>query len=148
MSQLEDRPRPRRPLPVPTALTEPFWDAARQGRLALQCCTNCDRFRHPPVPLCPYCHSSAFEYREVSGAGTVYEYSVMRQPRVAGLEVLVPFACLVVEIDEQPGLLVVGNLVDAPADQARVGMRVQVRFEDIGEDGLRLPQFAPHDEKG
>jgi uncharacterized OB-fold protein len=133
----------QRPQPELTPLTAPFWEATRMDRLALQRCTGCGRFHHPPLPLCPECHSSSFEYRPVSGRGTVYEYTVMRQARVVGFEDLVPYACLVVEIDEQPGVFVIGNLVGAPADSARVGMRVEVRFEPYGADGTQLPQFAP-----
>ena len=66
----------------------------------------------------------------------------MRQARVIGFEDMIPYACMAVEIDEQPGLLVVGNLVEADPESVRVGMRVEVRFEPIGEDGMMLPQFA------
>ncbi|HXA28416.1 MAG TPA: OB-fold domain-containing protein [Candidatus Angelobacter sp.] len=143
MTELRRPLRVQRPEPQVTPLTAPFWEATRAGLLALQRCTACGRFHHPPVPLCPECHSSSFEATPVSGRGTVYEYTVMRQARVMGFEDLVPYACLVVEIDEQPGVFVVGNLVDAPAADARVGMRVAVRFEPYGDEGLQLPQFAP-----
>ena len=62
---------------------------------------------------------------------------------VAGLESLVPYACLAVEIDEQAGVIVMGNLLGVPADSVGVGMRVQVCFEPLGEDDLVLPQFRP-----
>ncbi|HEV7679155.1 MAG TPA: OB-fold domain-containing protein [Candidatus Dormibacteraeota bacterium] len=143
MTELRRPLRVQRPLPQVTALTAPFWEATREGVLALQRCTACARFHHPPVPLCPECHASGFEYAPVSGRGTVYQYTVMRQARVIGFEDLVPYTCLVVEIAEQPGVFVVGNLVDAGGARARVGMEVELRFEPYGEDGLQLPQFAP-----
>lgn len=143
MTELRRPLRVQRPEPQVTPLTAPFWEATRHGLLSLQCCTGCGRFHHPPVPLCPECHSSGFEQRPVSGRGTVYQYTVMRQARVLGFEDLVPYACLVVEIDEQPGVFVIGNLVEADAGDARVGMRVEVRFEPYTDDGLQLPQFAP-----
>ena len=143
MSQQATSGEVRRPVPEPSELTLPFWEAARRGELALQCCTGCNRFHHPPVVLCPDCHSTTFTYRAVSGAGTVNGYSILRQPRVAGLESLVPYACLAVEIDEQAGVIVMGNLLGVPADSAGVGMRVQVCFEPLGEDDLVLPQFRP-----
>jgi uncharacterized OB-fold protein len=58
---------------------------------------------------------------------------------------MVPYACLLVELDEQPGLFVIGNLVGAEADAVRVGMRVQLRFEPYGLDDLLLPQWSPLD---
>jgi uncharacterized OB-fold protein len=143
MTQLRRPLRVHRPEPQVSSLTAPFWEATRHGRLALQRCTACARFHHPPVPLCPECHSSSFEYAPVSGRGTVYQYTLMRQARVVGFEDLVPYACLVVEIEEQPGVFVVGNLVEANPASARVGMDVELRFEPYGDDGLQLPQFAP-----
>ena len=32
---------------VPDALTQPFWDAANEGRLVIQHCHACDRLQHP-----------------------------------------------------------------------------------------------------
>jgi len=142
MTELRRPLRVQRPEPLVTPLTAPFWEATRRGLLSLQRCTTCARFHHPPVPLCPECHSSSFEYRPVSGRGTVYQFTVMRQARVIGFEDLVPYACVVVEIDEQPGVLLMGNLVDADPFDACVGMRVAVQFEPYG-GGLQLPQFAP-----
>src|SRR5437667_23251 len=111
MSDVEKQSVARRPVLERGPLTGPFWEAARREDLALQRCTACGRMHHPPVPLCPDCHGRAFDYRVVAGTGTVYEYSVMREPRVVGFEAMVPYACLAVEIDEQPGLYVIGNLV-------------------------------------
>jgi len=137
----------QRPQPLPNDLTSPFWDAARDGVLALQRCSGCARFHHPPLAYCPECHSNSFAFTPVSGRGTVYTYTIMRQARVVGFEDMVPYACLAVEIDEQPGVLVVGNLVEADPESARVGMRVEVRFEPLGE-GMQLPQFAPQQQQG
>jgi len=134
--------RPQRPQPVVDELTAPYWAAAVQGRLVIRRCSDCGRFRNPPSPICPDCHSESATWTEVSGRGTVYQYTVLRQPRVGGFESVIPYACIVVELDEQPGLLFVANLVDADVDVARVGLRVQVQFEPL-EDGLKLPQFAP-----
>jgi uncharacterized OB-fold protein len=93
------------------------------------------------VRVCPDCRSTSFEFRAVSGRGTVSAFSVLREPRVAGMESLVPYAVLAVELVEQPGLIVMGNLLGAPADAARVGLEVRVRFEPLGQEDLVLPQF-------
>ncbi|HZS13265.1 MAG TPA: OB-fold domain-containing protein [Candidatus Dormibacteraeota bacterium] len=143
MTELRRPQQVHRPQPVPNEMTAPFWDAARQGVLALQRCTGCSRFHHPPLPYCPECHANSFEYAPVSGRGTVWSYTIMRQARVVGFEDMIPYAAMAVEIDEQPGLLVVGNLVEADPESVHVGMRVEVRFEPIGDEGMMLPQFAP-----
>ena len=132
----------KRPIPAPTSLTEPFWAAARERRLAIQRCEQCGRFHHPPQPMCPDCHANSLSFETVSGRGTVYEYTIMRDARVQGFSESIPYACVAVELAEQPGLLVVGNLVGASPEDARVGLRVEVTFEEIGE-GFVLPQFRP-----
>jgi hypothetical protein len=64
----------------------------------------------------------------------------MYEPRVVGFEKWVPFTCVAVELEEQDGLLVLANLLDAePGDDVD---EVEVVFESIG-DGVVLPQFRP-----
>jgi hypothetical protein len=75
--------------------------------------------------------------------GTVYEYSIMRQARVMGLEGLVPYTCVIVEIDEEPAVFIAANLIGISPDEVRVGMRVKVRFEPVGDGEMYLPQFVP-----
>jgi uncharacterized OB-fold protein len=145
MAEAVKQPEVRRPVLEQGPTTRPFWEAARRRELALQHCLSCGRLHHPPVPLCPDCHGDEFDFKAVGTTGTVYEFSIMREPRVIGFEAMVPYACLLVELDEQPGLFVIGNLVDAEADAVRVGMRVQLRFEPYGLDDLLLPQWGPLD---
>jgi uncharacterized OB-fold protein len=52
----------------------------------------------------------------------------------------VPYASIIVELDEAPGALMAGNLLGAPVTEARVGRRVEVFFEKLNED-ITLPQF-------
>ena len=48
-----------KPSPVPNELSRPYWEAAAQGRLVLQCCSACGTVRHYPRVLCDVCYSSA-----------------------------------------------------------------------------------------
>jgi hypothetical protein len=52
----------------------------------------------------------------------------------------VPYASIIVELDEAPGALMAGNLLGAPVTEAKVGRRVEVFFEKLNED-ITLPQF-------
>jgi uncharacterized protein len=145
MTEVSEGLKVRRPLLGFGPLTGPIWEAARERRLVLQRCLGCERIHHPPVRLCPDCHGEEFDYRPVAGTGTVYSFSIMREPRVVGFEALVPYACMAVQIDEQPGVFLIGNLVGAPVEAVRVGLRVQVCFEPYGIDDLLLPQWTPAD---
>jgi len=54
----------KRPLPVPTDETKPFWNALSEGRISLQFCPECATTIHPPLPVCPHCLSAALEWHD------------------------------------------------------------------------------------
>jgi len=137
----ESAPGPVRPRPAPSPRTAGFWDAAKRGVLAVQRCFDCGRFFHPPMPMCMTCHGLNLGFVPVSGLGTVHSVSIMRGSAPSGFESIVPYAVLAVELDEQENLIVMGNLIGAPADRATIGQRVRVVFlrED---DGFVLPMFT------
>ena len=47
----------------------------------------------------------------------------------------------IVEIDEQPGLRLMTNVVNCPAEEVRIGMPVRVTFEQHGD--VFVPLFEP-----
>ena len=65
--------------PVITAESKTFFDAARQGRFLIPVCTACGRAHWYPRAICPFCTSDQMEWREASGKGTIYAFSVMRR---------------------------------------------------------------------
>ena len=69
----------------------------------------------------------------------MYSYTIAHR-EVPGREV--PFALVLVELEEQKGLRVLANLLDCPIDEVRVGLPVEVTFEEAG-GGMVLPQFRP-----
>jgi uncharacterized protein len=129
-----------KPLPAIDELTKPFWQAATQHQLAIQRCQECNYFNHPPRPLCDACLSQRLEFVPVSGRGTVYSYTVMHQPNIAGFEKEVPYINVLVELDEQPRLFMVSYLPMSEQAKLRIGGQVEVTFEKI-DDEVTLPQF-------
>ena len=121
------------PLPVPQITDEngAFWTGGRDGELLIIRCTSCGYWIHPPTPRCPKCLSDAVEPQAVSGRGTVYSYTINRQAWFPGLEV--PFVIAMVELDEQPGLRLMTNIVDCPVDEVEIDMPVEVAFVERGE---------------
>jgi uncharacterized OB-fold protein len=105
----------------------------------MQRCASCQRWQHPPNPVCSHCLSRDVAFHPVSGDGTVYSFTVNHQPWLPHLTE--PFAVIVVELDEQPGLRFVSRLVNTPVDDVTVGMRVSVVFEPLGDD-LYAPLFT------
>jgi uncharacterized protein len=130
-----------RPLPVRDERNRYYWDGAREGKLVLLRCTHCGLFVHPPTgAMCPSCRREELQPTEVSGRGSVYSWSVMHSGGNPGFENRIPYAVLVVELAEQPGLITIGNLIGAtPADLA-IGEAVEVTFEQINDE-VTLPQW-------
>ncbi len=125
------------PVPLPDAASAGYWDAAAAGMLCLPRCTACARLHAPPLPLCPECGSEELVWTAVLGTGVLHSFTVMHREVVAG--VTPPYVLVVVELDDQPGLMMSANLSDGPTDGIGIGDRVEVTFEPRG--GVRLPQF-------
>jgi uncharacterized OB-fold protein len=128
-----------RPLPQPDDVSEFFWEGARKGQLLVQRCARCDRFQYPPDVACIHCQSLELEPSEVSGRGTLYSYTVVDRVFHAGFTDALPYVVGLVELDEQPGLRLLTNILDVEPDALRVGMRLEVAFEE--REDMVLPQF-------
>jgi uncharacterized OB-fold protein len=123
-----------RKLSAPTVLpdNETFWKAAGEGRLLVKYCNACSQYHWFPRTLCPFCFSERTEWKEASGRGTVYTFSVTRR---AGP---IPFAIAYVTLEEGPTMLT--NLVDCDLDAVRIGDEVQVVFKPT-DGGPPVPMF-------
>jgi acetyl-CoA acetyltransferase/uncharacterized OB-fold protein len=131
--------QPERPLPVVDDQSRPFWEAGRDGVLRFSVCRACGALLHPPTPVCRYCRSDDIGVRDVSGRGVVAGVTVNHHPWDPRFPP--PFIIATVAIEEDPRARVVTNLIDIEPDDARVGMRVQARFEQ--RDDVWIPLFAP-----
>ena len=124
---------PTIPAPQPTPEVQPFWDAAAQGRLLIKRCAACGKLHHYPRAICPFCLSDATEWREASGRGTIYSYSVMRR-------VPAPYAIAYVTLEE--GVTMMTNIVDCDLNAILIGQTVRVVFKPT-EGGPPVPMFTP-----
>lgn len=140
MTTISDWSKVTRPIPVPNEWTRPFWEAAKQGALKLQRCQACGKFQHPPYATCVNCVSCELAFEPVSGKGAIYAYTIMYHTGDKRFASAVPYASIVVELDDAPGALMAANLLGVPYTEAKVGRRVEVVFEKLNED-ITLPQF-------
>lgn len=111
---------------------EPFFEAATKGKLLVKFCNDCGQYHHYPRALCPFCFSDKTEWKEATGAGTIYSYSVTR---VSGPT---PYVIAYVTLAEGPTMLT--NIVDCDLDTIRCGQKVQVTFKQ-SENGTGIPMF-------
>lgn len=136
----EQRTKPFRLLPLVVPENEHYWTGGARGELCFLRCAACGHWVHPPQPLCPECLSRELAPEAVSGRAVVHTFTINHQPWIPGFDP--PYVVAIVEIDEQPSLRLMTNLVNCEIDDVRIGMPVQVLFEDLGE-GVFLPLFEP-----
>ena len=132
-----------KPAPVPDALSAGYWEATAAGNLAIQRCSHCGHYSHPPTPVCGSCFAvpPSFSFTPVSGGGRIVTWTVLRQAFLPGFAEDAPYTIVVVELDEQPDLTLIGRLVDGPDAAIGLGDRVEVRFDEL-PTGARIPAFA------
>lgn len=128
-----------RPLPQPDAETAFFWEGTSRRALLILRCDACGTYVHYPRPACHACGARALTPTSVSGRGTVHTFTVTHRP-VPGFDP--PFVVTIVELEEQPGLRMVSNLIGLEPDDVRIGMPVEVAFQPAAED-VWLPVFRP-----
>jgi uncharacterized OB-fold protein len=124
----------RRVFPPPvTPETEPFWDAASNGKLLYGFCKECNEPHYFPRRLCPFCFSDRVDWKQASGRATIYTFSIMRRSPTG------PYAIAYVTLEEGPSLLT--NIVDSKLDMIRIGAAVKLVFKP-SEGGAPVPFFA------
>jgi uncharacterized protein len=119
--------------------TKEFWEGAKRGKLMLQFCTAAQKYQHYPRPVSLYSGRHSIEWREASGFGTVYSWTVTRSPW-PGHEARVPYICAYIDLDENVRFLC--NLVDCREDEVKIGMPAEVRWDRLSEN-IFYPDFAP-----
>jgi uncharacterized protein len=130
------------PLPVITALSEPFWQGIAVRKLMIVECLDCANLIHVPRPVCNKCMSINLGHKEMSGRATLYAYTVTVQAFHPFYVDKVPYVSAVVEFEEQVGLRMTTVLVDCPEEDLRIGLPVEVAWTEAGPDWV-LPYFRP-----
>ncbi len=130
----------------------PFFEGCRAGELRMQQCAETGRLIFPPRPMSPWAPRATPVWTRVSGRGTIWSFVVPHPPLLPGFDALAPYNVILVTLDEDPTVRLVGNLLPRQgaainaADPAtiRIGARVRVVFERI-TDEVALPRWVLDD---
>jgi uncharacterized OB-fold protein len=135
---------------VPLVLDEAagFWQLCQTGVLSVQACQDCGLRRFPPCPMCSRCQSLRRSWVPVSGVGAIWSFAVPHPPLLPAYQDLAPFVVAVVELADQPGLRMVGNVLareggainEVRERDIQIGHNVRVTFEPRGD--LHIPQWV------
>ncbi len=106
-----------------------FYNGLEGAKILIQRCDRCDRLRNPPSPMCPNCQSLQWSTAEMSGAGTIFSYTIHHHPPIPGFSM--PHPVGVVALDE--GVRLVAGLDAIPREYLEIGLRVEAEFLRRGE---------------
>jgi uncharacterized OB-fold protein len=128
----------REPVPSRT-FSKAYWDASRDKKLVLQYDPKTRRYQHFPRPASIVTGHRDLEWREVSGKGEVFSYTIARRTRepFAGHE---PFFIVMVTLEE--GVNVMGNMVGCAHAEMKIGLRVKPYWAPLS-NGTHLLMFQP-----
>lgn len=115
-----------------------FWQACREHRLVIQRCAKCGTLRHSPDVICYNCLSFEYDWKEMPGTGKVWSHINCVYPAHPAVKEFVPYNVVLVELDDGDGIRMVGNLVDTPYEHIKIGMPVEVYWDEAADD-VTLP---------
>jgi uncharacterized protein len=132
---------PRRPMPVKTPVSAPFWDALAEHRIRIQYSPSLGRYVFYPRLLAPGTLADDLEWREISGLGTLHTFTVAERPVSPHFAGDVPQLLAIVQWDEGPRFSTEMTGVEPAA--LRVGMRVRPVFVDHPDDEVTMLRYTP-----
>ncbi len=136
-------------LPVVDEDSIAFWEGTRAGKLLIQSCSNCNKFRFPPRPMCPNCQSLDSQWIPSIGTGTIWSFVIAHPPLLDAYAKISPYNVIVVSLDDDQTIRLVGNLIEESGAQlnsvehtkVEIGAKVQVVFDKLNEE-FTLPRWV------
>jgi len=138
--------------PLPTfdlnnSISQGYWQASKEQKLSLQYCDDCQHWQHFPKQHCEHCKNPKLSYKAVSGQGKVATFSIVEKSFVPGFQGTEPYAIAWIELSEQEGLMVFGNILNTDLNSIHIDMPVEVIFENREGFGT-IPNFTKTTHRG
>ena len=131
---------PHKMLPAADGLNADFYQHLADGTLCMRHCDDCGVMHHPPRYLCAACGSAAVSWAPLCGKGRIFSWTVTHRPIDPGWAPDLPWATVVVEMEEGPRL--VGAWRGASNDVLKLDLPVRVEIEKQTEH-FALLYFCP-----
>jgi len=129
-----------KPMPAATKISAPFWQALKEEQLKIQQCNSCNGWVFFPRNHCSHCLAHDLDWKEVSGEGTLYSYTLTRIPTMPEFSDEMPQALAVVELAQ--GVRINTTLIDVAEEDIKIGMAVKPVFDKVSKDGETLLRFT------
>ena len=129
-----------KPLPSTDGPAADYYRHCLNGELRFQRCGDCGAWRHPPRIACAKCGSENVEWAPSSGRGRIFSWTVTHQAMHPAFAAEVPYAVIVVEMEE--GVRLVTGLRGLDPSALRLDLPVEVEFEKLNDE-IAIPHFHP-----
>ena len=121
-----------------------FYSSVAEGKLVGQRCPTCGKVYIPPRSACPADGTPTREEVELSDTGTITTFCIVNVPFL-GQRITPPYVSAYVLLDGAD-IALLHLILDVPADEVRMGMRVKAVWKPREEWGTtieNISHFAP-----
>jgi uncharacterized OB-fold protein len=133
-----------KPLPKKQPENAPLWEGLARHEFHVPQCDDCGAWNWVPYPACRNCLSENLSWKRLSGAGTLFSYTIIHRG-VGDFQKDVPYVTALVQMDTPGGsreVIVLGNVDGVAHDKLKIGMPLKMAFKDIEGEDVTLWEFT------
>jgi len=128
----------KKPRPTIDPDSKIYWDAANDNKLMVQYSIETKEYFLYSKQLTNAAGSKNIEWRQVSGKGKIYSFTIVYAPAGPAFKDDTPYIVASIELDE--GARIISNLLTDDIEKVSIGDYVKVVFEKQ-TDGFIIPKF-------
>ena len=128
----------KKPRPAIDIDSKTYWDAAKNKKLMIQYSLDTKEYFLYSKQLINTTDSKNVEWREVSGKGKIYSYTVVHAPAGPAFKDDTPYIVASIELEE--GARIISNIITQDIENISIGDSVKVVFEKQ-DDEFTIPKF-------
>jgi uncharacterized OB-fold protein len=125
------------PQPDITAVSLPFWDGLKAGKLLFQTCEKGHSWM-PAREFCPHCLSPDVSFKQASGKARLVSWVIYRTALHDAFKDRIPYNVSLVELEEGPRMI---TNVLCDLSNLRADMDVTLAIQEEGD--LSVARFRP-----
>jgi uncharacterized protein len=128
----------KKPRPTIDSDSKTYWEAAKNNKLMVQYSPETKEYFLYSKQLTSIKNSKNIEWREVSGKGTIYSFTVIHVPAGPAFLEDTPYVVASITLDE--GARIISNILTDNVNTISIGDKVKVIYEKQN-DGFIIPKF-------
>jgi len=128
----------KKPRPTIDPDSKIYWESAKNNKLMVQYSLDTDEYFLYSKQLTNASNSKNIVWKEVSGKGQIYSFTVVHVPAGPAFKEDTPYIVASIELNE--GARIISNILTDNIDDISIGDKVSVIFEKQDDD-FTIPKF-------